>query len=185
VELLRPDACGLAEAARLLRGGGVIAFPTDTVYGLAALASDAGAVARVYELKGRPASQPLILMVASAADLDAWVVTDRRASEYMARWWPGPLTLVLPAREGAGTIAVRVPDHPVALALLREVAEPLATTSANRSGDPPALVPEEAARLPGLDAVLDGGRAPGGVPSTLLDLTGEEPRILREGPVTP
>jgi L-threonylcarbamoyladenylate synthase len=185
VEVLRPDACGLAEAARLLRGGGVIAFPTDTVYGLAALASDLVAVGRIYQLKGRPLSQPLILMVADVASLDASVVIDERASEYVARWWPGPLTLVLPAREGAATIAVRIPDHPVALALLREVGKPVATTSANRSGEPPALVPEEAARLPGLDAVLDGGRTPGGVPSTLLDLTGKVPRVLREGPISP
>jgi L-threonylcarbamoyladenylate synthase len=185
VDLLRPDARGLADAARLLRAGGVIAFPTDTVYGLAALASDRAAVGRIYELKGRSPSQPLILMVAEAADLDTSVVVDERAKGYMARWWPGPLTLVLPAREGAVTIAVRIPDHPVALALLREVGEPLATTSANRSGDPPALAADDAARLGGLDAVLDGGRAPGGVPSTLLDLTGTEPRTLREGPVTP
>jgi L-threonylcarbamoyladenylate synthase len=140
-------------------------------------------VGRIYELKGRSPSQPLILMVAEAAGLDTSVVVDERAKGYMARWWPGPLTLVLPAREGAVTIAVRIPDHPVALALLREVGEPLATTSANRSGDPPALTPLESAWVEGLAAVLDGGRAPGAVPSTLLDVSSEEPRILRAGPV--
>src|SRR5262249_58852158 len=132
-------------------------------------------------------------MVAEAERLEAWAHLDDRAREYMQRWWPGPLTLVLPASAAAGpqltssgltrTIAARIPDHPVALALLREVGEPLATTSANRSGRPPAMTALEAAWLEGLAAVLDGGEAPGGVPSTMLDISNAEPRILRPGPV--
>src|SRR5262249_12975743 len=124
---------------------------------------------------------------------DAWAHVDDRAREYMRRWWPGPLTLVLRAREGVGppltsadrprTIAARIPDHQVALALLCQAGEALATTSANRSGEPPALPPLETAWVEGLAAVLDGGRAPGAVPSTLLDLSRDEPRILRAGPV--
>jgi L-threonylcarbamoyladenylate synthase len=192
VDILTPDRGGLARAARLLRTGDVVGFPTDTVYGLAALAHHARAVRRVFEVKGRPLSQPLILMVASAGQLEAWAEVDDRAREYMKRWWPGPLTLVLPARKGVEaplaseerTIAARVPDHEVALALLREVGEPLATTSANRSGETPALTALETAWVQGLAAVLDGGRAPGEVPSTLLDLSGPDPRVLRPGPIS-
>ncbi len=193
MDFLTPDPRGVAAVAELLRAGEVIGFPTDTVYGLAALAGHERAVRRVFELKGRSLSQPLVLMVAEPGQLDAWACVDDRARGYMRRWWPGPLTLVLPAREGVRppltssgephTIAVRIPGHDVALALLREVGEALATTSANRSGDPPALTPLETAWVSGLAAVLDGGRAPGAVPSTLLDVTGAEPRILREGPV--
>jgi L-threonylcarbamoyladenylate synthase len=193
VDFLTPDAQGIEQAVRLLRRGEVIGFPTDTVYGLAAVASDERAVRRIFELKGRSLSQPLVLMVASAADLEAWAEADERARRYMQAWWPGPLTLVLPARPGVGpplasagggpTIAARIPDHAVALLLLREAGEALATTSANRSGEPPALTPLEAAWLGGLGGVVDGGRAPGGVPSTLLDLSGGEPRVLRQGPI--
>lgn len=193
MDILSPDRRGIGRVIELLRAGEVIGFPTDTVYGLAALAAHERAVRRVFELKGRSLSQPLVLMVAEAEQLEAWACVDERAREYVRRWWPGPLTLVLPARPVAGppltssshprTIAVRIPDHPVALTLLREVGEALATTSANRSGEPPALTPLETAWVSGLAAVLDGGRAPGTLPSTLLDVSGAEPRILRRGPV--
>jgi L-threonylcarbamoyladenylate synthase len=193
VDFLTPDGQGIEQAVRLLRQGEVIGFPTDTVYGLAAVASDERAVRRIFELKGRSLSQPLVLMVASAAGLEAWAEVDDRAQRYMQTWWPGPLTLVLPARPGVGpplaiarlprTIATRIPDHAIALLLLRESGEALATTSANRSGEPPALTPLEAARVGGLGGVVDAGRAPGGVPSTLLDLSGGEPRVLRRGPI--
>lgn len=193
MDLLTPDAPGIRRAAELLWAGQVVAFPTDTVYGLAALARDDGAVRLVFEVKGRPSGWPLILMVAEPGRLEGWAEVDDRARAYMRRWWPGPLTLVMTARPGAEppltspgpppTIAARIPDHPVALALLREVAEPVATTSANRSGEPPALTALEAAAVSGLAAVLDGGRAPGEVPSTLLDVSGPEVRILRRGPI--
>jgi L-threonylcarbamoyladenylate synthase len=193
VDFLTPDAAGIGRVVELLRAGEVIGFPTDTVYGLAALASHERAVRRVFEVKGRSLSQPLILMVADPEQLEGWAHVDDRARAYMRRWWPGPLTLVLRAVEGVGppltsatmprTIAARIPDHPVALALLRAAGEPLATTSANRSGEPSALTPLESAWVEGLAAVLDGGRAPGAVPSTLLDVSSEEPRVLRAGPV--
>lgn len=192
MDFLTPNGAGIARVADLLRAGEVVGFPTDTVYGLAALATHERAVRRVFEVKGRSFSQPLILMVAEPEQVEAWAHVDERARAYMRRWWPGPLTLVLPARAGVGppltgvsprTLAVRIPDHDVALALLREVGEALATTSANRSGEPPALTPLETAWVDGLAAVLDGGRAPGAVPSTLLDVSGEEPRVLRPGPV--
>ncbi|MDQ6899925.1 MAG: L-threonylcarbamoyladenylate synthase [Candidatus Dormibacteraeota bacterium] len=191
--MLKPDQAGLARAAELLRQGQVIGFPTDTVYGLAALAGDDTAVRRVYAVKGRSLSQPLILMPPPGSELVRWAQVDQRAAGYLERWWPGPLTVILPAAPRLKpplvsaqprTVGVRVPNHPVALALLRAVGEPLATTSANRSGLPPALVPLDAAWLGGLAAVLDGGLVPGGLPSTLLDLSSEPPRILREGPIT-
>jgi L-threonylcarbamoyladenylate synthase len=175
-----------------LRSGQVLGFPTDTVYGLAALASDERAVRHVFEIKGRPLSQPLILMVPAVAQVNSLAEVGERERAYMDRWWPGPLTLVLRAKPQLGphlvqgeppTIGIRIPDHPAALRLLRAARAPLATTSANRSGEREAMTPEEAARLGGLAAVLDGGRAPGGVPSTLLDLSGSEARILREGPI--
>ena len=193
VPLLIPDRTGLEQAAELLRGGAVIGFPTDTVYGLAALARDERALLRVYAVKGRSPSQPLILMPPSTQSLSGWAAIDGRAQAVMRRWWPGPLTLILPAESGippplsSGTppaIGVRIPDHPVARALLDVVGEPLATTSANRSGLPPALTALAAAGLDGLGAVLDGGSAPGGVPSTLLDLSRARPRLLRTGPLT-
>ena len=169
----------LAAAVAALREGGVIAFPTDTVYGLAVLP---GGESKVYELKGRPEERPLILMVAEPAAAEAFVEVDRRARTFMERWWPGPLTLVLPA--GERTLGVRIPDHPLALELLRS-AGPLMTTSANRHGEPPALTAEEAARLPGLAGVLDGGRVPGGEPSTVISLVpGRELIVVREGAIS-
>lgn len=183
--VLRSDPSGLAEAARLLARGEVIAFPTDTVYGLAALASDAAARDRIYEIKRRPAEKALIAMAPEVESFAPLVELTPAARMLAERWWPGPLTLVLPARAGQEpTLGVRIPDHALALALLREVGAPLATTSANLSGAPPAMTPEEAARLQGVAAVLDGGRAPGGVPSTVLTLAAEDPEVLREGPIS-
>jgi L-threonylcarbamoyladenylate synthase len=191
-DILAPSDAGIKRLLELLRAGEVIGFPTDTVYGLAALASNQAAVRRIFEIKGRSLSQPLVLMVSGAEDVDAWALVDDRARDYMRRWWPGPLTLVLPAAEGvrpplvAGlprTLGIRVPDDARALALLREVGEGLATTSANLSGQPPAQTPLEVLWVRGVAAVLDGGRTPGGVPSTVLDLTSDEPRVIREGAI--
>jgi L-threonylcarbamoyladenylate synthase len=157
----------------------VIAFPTDTVYGLAVMP---GEEAKVHSVKGRPAELPLILMVAEPAQAEAFVTVDGRARWYMERWWPGPLTLVLPA--GEGTLGVRIPDHPLALALLRATG-PLLTTSANRHGEPPAMTAKEASRIGGLAGVLDGGRAPGGEPSTVIALLpGKEMTVIREGAIS-
>jgi L-threonylcarbamoyladenylate synthase len=179
--VLKPTRAGLTRAAKLIRGGGVIAFPTDTVYGLGAAADDELATKRVYHIKGRPVGLPLILMVAAESQLEGWVHVDSRTEAMIRRWWPGPLTLILHAL-GGGTLGVRIPKHPVALDLLR-AAGPLMTTSANLHGHEPAMTAEEA-DLPGVMAVLDGGRANGGVASTVLDLTGPEPHILREGAIT-
>src|SRR5439155_4918075 len=164
----------------------------DIVYGLAERSADSNADQRVFEVKGRPLDRALVLMTAHPSELELWVDLDERAVAFMARWWPGPLTLVLRAKahvkpplaaDVPHTLAVRIPDHPVALELLRVAGEPLATTSANPSGGPPALAAPGVAWMLGLAAVLDGGIAPGGVPSTLLDLSGPEPVVLREGAI--
>ena len=179
--VLTPDRQGLTRAAQLLRGGGIVAFPTDTVYGLGAAAGDV-AQRRIFMIKGRPVGMPLILMAAAESQLEGWVHVDTRAETMIRRWWPGPLTVILHAT-GGGTLGVRIPNHDVALELLR-ASGPLMTTSANLHGKDPAMTAEEAGQLSGLAAVLDGGRAPGGVSSTVLDLTGPEPHILREGAIT-
>ena len=183
-ERVEPDAAGLARAAKVLLSGEVIAFPTDTVYGLAALAGDLEAEGRIYQIKRRPASLPLTTMAATIGALGDLVRIDERARGLAERWWPGPLTLVLPTLSGEPpTLGVRIPDHPAALALLRAVGRPIATTSANLSGAPPAMTADEAARLEGVAVVIDGGRAPGGQASTVLSAAGPDLEVLREGPV--
>jgi len=180
--VLKPTRSGLTRAAQLIRGGGVVAFPTDTVYGLGAAADDEVATKRVYRIKGRPAGLPLILMVAAESQLEGWVHIDSRTEAIIRRWWPGPLTLILHSK-GGGTLGVRIPKHKVALDLLR-AAGPLLTTSANLHGKDPAMTAAEAGALPGVAAVLDGGTAPGGTASTVLDLTGPEAHVLREGAIS-
>ena len=178
--MIAPDREGLTRVAQLLREGGVIAFPTDTVYGLGADATDDIARRRIYRIKGRPVGMPLILMAAAESQLEGWVHLDSRTESIVRRWWPGPLTLILHAL-GGGTLGVRIPKHEVALELLR-AAGPLMTTSANLHGGEPAMTAAEA-DLPGVIAVLDGGRAPGGTASSVVDLTGPEPHVLREGAI--
>lgn len=183
-------------AAALLRGGELVAFPTETVYGLGADARNGRAVAAVFEAKGRPHFNPLICHFPDAAAAFAEVVADDRAHTLADRFWPGPLTLVLPRRPecrvdlltGAGldTLAVRVPAHPVALALLRAAAVPVAGPSANRSGQVSPTTAQHV--LDGLGgriaAVLDGGPCEVGVESTVLDLSGPDATLLRPGGVT-
>jgi len=179
--VLKPDREGYTRAAQLLRGGGVVAFPTDTVYGLGAAADDELAQKRIYAMKNRPVGMPLILMVAARSQLEGWVHIDARAEAVIERWWPGPLTVILHAT-GGGTLGVRIPQHEIALELLR-ASGPLMTTSANLHGDEPAMTADEAGQVPGLAAVLDGGRAPGGTASTVVDMSGPEIHILREGAI--
>ncbi|TPG58105.1 threonylcarbamoyl-AMP synthase [Roseomonas nepalensis] len=192
-ERLAPEA--LPRAAALLRDGALVAFPTETVYGLGADARNGRAVAAIFEAKGRPHFNPLILHLPEAAAAFAEVVPDARAEALAARFWPGPLTLVLPRRRtsrvdllaGAGldTLAVRVPGHPLALALLRAAGVPVAAPSANRSGGVSPTTAEHV--LDGLSgriaAVLDGGPCAVGVESTVLDLTGPGAVLLRPGGV--
>jgi L-threonylcarbamoyladenylate synthase len=186
----------LREAAALLRSGGLVAFPTETVYGLGADGLNPEAVARIYAAKGRPATNPVILHVADAdgarALVSHWPVAAKALAE---RFWPGPLTLVLPASElvpaivraGGPSVALRCPAHPVALALIRAVGRPLAAPSANRSQHlSPTLAQHVASSLDGaVDLILDGGPTTAGLESTILDLSGPRPRILRPGPIPP
>jgi L-threonylcarbamoyladenylate synthase len=181
-------------AVDLLRAGELVAFPTDTVYGVGAIAWDAAAVGKLYTAKLRRLDKAIPILLADPADL-ALVTRDLSpaALRIAERFWPGPLTLVVPkagrvppeVTAGGDTVAVRIPDHEVARALIRAAGAPLATTSANISGQASAVTAAEAeAQLGGRVAlVLDGGRCPGGVASTVLDLTGPTPRILRAGPI--
>jgi L-threonylcarbamoyladenylate synthase len=193
VDPQNPDPAAIARAADVLRQGGLVAFPTETVYGLGADALSAAAVARIFAAKGRPATNPLIVHVqdiAAAQQLAAaW---PQRAGRLAERFWPGPLTLVLPRRPivpdivtaGGPTVALRVPAHAVALALLRASGLPLAAPSANRSMQ---LSPTCAEHVSGglADLVLDAGPTAGGLESTVLDVTTDPPRLLRPGLVTP
>ena len=176
------EVVDVRRAAELVRGGEVVAFPTDTVYGLMALPE---AASRIYAAKHRPADKRLIAMAAEPFAFERLVEVTARARELMRAHWPGALTLVLPTRSGdPPTLGIRIPDHPLALELLRAVGEPVLTTSANRSGEPPALSAAEV-RLTGVPAVLDGGRTPGGVPSTVVAVEGDRLRVIRLGPVEP
>ena len=195
-ELLQPDEAGLARAATILRGGGVVAVPTETVYGLAARADSDAAVAAIYRAKGRPDFNPLIVHVASLDMARRLARFDAQAEQLAARFWPGPLTLVLPLREGSGvapavtaglpTVALRMPDHSLTRALLAALQLPLAAPSANRSG---AVSPTEPAHVahslgPRVDAILHGGACPRGLESTIVALRDGGWQLLRPGPVT-
>jgi L-threonylcarbamoyladenylate synthase len=181
------DPSHIAQAAERLRAGAVIAFPTDTLYAVAARAADPVAVARLYDVKERPAGQPMVWLVLDREQVERVAVVFTAAAALMARYWPGPLTLVLPARvrSDGPTIAVRAPDHHVALALLRALGEPVASSSANPAGQPPPVNADQVIAGLGdqLDIVLDGGPCRIGQPSTILDLSGATPRILREGAI--
>lgn len=187
------DPRAIPLALEILRGGGLVAFPTDTIYGLGALAHDGNAIESIYLAKERPPEKAIPILIWNAADLDK-VAADvpNIARRLAARFWPGPLTLVIPKRadlpeavSATATIGVRVPDHAVTRTLL-QAAGPMAVTSANRSGGGNARRAEEVlAQLNGrILLILDGGETPGGAASTVVDCTGAEPVILREGPVT-
>ena len=188
---LTPDAIGIAQAARALLEGDLVAFPTETVYGLGAIATSDHPVARIYACKGRPAYNPLISHVADRASAAVFAHFDERADALAEKFWPGPLTMVLPlklhsaisrlATAGLETIAVRVPSHPVAQALLRQVEIPVAAPSANASGNisPTRAWHVEDSLGDGFDYLLDGGPAEMGLESTVIDLSNNaEPGIL-------
>lgn len=192
----RADREGIARAASLLQKGGLVALPTETVYGLAARADRPEAVARIYRAKGRPDFNPLIVHVPDLAAAARLARVDSRAERLAARFWPGPLTLVLPLRADAGiapavtaglpTIALRVPAHPVMRAVLAAAGVPLAAPSANRSGRvSPTTADHVAADLGDrIDLVLDGGACAAGIESTIVALRERGWAILRPGPVT-
>lgn len=190
-----PSEEPLSEAGAVLRAGGLVAFPTETVYGLGANACDAAAVRGIFAAKQRPADNPLIVHVdslAAASEIVAWV--SPLAQRLAETWWPGPLTIVLEADPalptvttgGLATVAIRIPAHPVARALLRAASVPLAAPSANRSGRPSPTTAQHVLDDLGdaVDMVVDGGPCTLGVESTVVDARGEAPIVLREGSVT-
>jgi L-threonylcarbamoyladenylate synthase len=189
--VLPPTTEGVATAAEILAGGGLVAFPTDTVYGVAVAWDRADRLPALYGLKQRPPEKQIAALVANLDQVRklGWTI-DERAERLADAFWPGALTLVLGGASGPSgpTQGFRAPDHPVTLALIR-AAGPLLATSANLSGEPEALDAEDvlaafAAQQGELDAVVNGGRVPGGEPSTVLDLTGQRARIVRGGPLT-
>jgi L-threonylcarbamoyladenylate synthase len=181
----------VAAAADVLRRGGLVAYPTETFYGLGALARDAAALDRLAHAKLRPEGKPLPLLAADVAQVKEVALLEGLASRLAARFWPGPLTLVLPAvpgldaaiTAGAGTVAVRVPGSEVARALARRAGGAIVSTSANLSWEPPpaAAADLSAELVTRIDHVLDGGRTPGGRPSTIVEVAGEALRLVREG----
>ncbi|QDE72325.1 L-threonylcarbamoyladenylate synthase [Myxococcus xanthus] len=188
--MIAPES--LERAVELLRHGGVVALPTETVYGLSANAEDELAVRRVFAIKGRPATHPLIVHIPGVEHLDTWAREVPEAARKLAEaFWPGPLTLVLPrtARAtdavtgGQDTVALRVPNHPVALAVLQKLGGGLAAPSANRFGKVSPTTAEHVREDLGgdVDLVLDGGPCTVGVESTIVDLSSDEPAILRPG----
>ena len=196
VDASHPAPASIQAAARVLSGGGLVAFPTETFYGLGAHALDETAVARVFQAKGRPADKPLLVLVDSI-NMVGRVAREvpARARRLMERYWPGPLTLILAAHPGlptaltagTGTIGVRLSSHPVALALVAMLGAPVTAPSANPHGEASPRTADEVVIGLGtrIELVLDGGPTPGGPASTLLDLTRTLAVVLRTGAVVP
>jgi L-threonylcarbamoyladenylate synthase len=186
-------AAELGQAIRILQRGGIVAFPTDTVYGVGALALDNAAIESIYIAKDRPIEKAIPILIGDLHDLNQVAKNvPQMALRFASRFWPGPLTCVVPKKpilppavSATPTVAIRIPDHPDARALLR-AAGPMAVTSANISGGAsPSTAQEVYDQLKGrIPLILDGGRTQGGVPSTLVDCTGAIPVILREGPIS-
>jgi L-threonylcarbamoyladenylate synthase len=193
IDALAPDTASIADAVAVLERGGVVAFPTETFYGLGVAALDASAVRHLFLLKGRPESRPILVLIDDPGQIDRFALLTITARELIARHWPGALTLVLPAREvvppaltgGTGTIGVRQPGHAVARALAAALHAPVTAPSANLTGGtPPTLAAQVLDVFEGrIDLILDAGPTAGGPPSTVLDVTVDPPRVLREGAV--
>ena len=193
VDAFAPDAATIADAAAVLASGGIVAFPTETFYGLGVAALDASAVRRLFALKDRPASRPILVLVDDPVRIERFAFLTTGARELIARHWPGALTLVLPARSvvpsaltaDTGTIGVRQPGHAVARALAAALGAPVTAPSANLADETPPTLADEVLRVfdGRIDLVLDGGPTAGGLPSTVLDVTVDPPRVIRAGAV--
>jgi len=195
IDPIHPEDDLIAIAAQLLQKGGVIAYPTETVYGIGCSAFNAEAVNRIYRLKNRDPSKALILIAADIIQISELVETiPEQAEKLIESFWPGPLTLVFKASSRlqefafrkSKTIAVRIPDCAICLALLKSCGFPLVSTSANLSGEPEATTAKEVADTFGdqLDMIIDGGRTPSRAPSTVVDITRTPVRIIREGAIS-
>ena len=191
--LLPANDESIQAALKILHNGGLIAFPTDTVYGVGALAFDGKAVESIYTAKDRPIEKAIPVLIGDIEDMEkVGMNIPEIAYKLASRFWPGPLTCIIPKQltlpesvSATDTVGVRVPDHEVARALLR-AAGPMAVTSANISGQPsPSSAQEVFAQLGGrIDLIIDEGLTPGGVPSTLVDCTGKDIKIIRKGPIS-
>ena len=196
IQSRRISKSSLREAGEVVRGGGVIAFPTETFYGLGVDPLNVPAVQRLYDLKGRsPQTSPILVLIRSRRELQALVSEITPAAErLMQACWPGPLTLVFRAAEavssvltaGTGTIGVRLSAYPDVQRVLEIIGGPLTGTSANRTGQPPATTADEVERAFGadVDLIVNGGPTPGGLPTTVVDTTVSPPRLIREGCVS-
>lgn len=185
----------IKKAGEILKNGGVVAIPTETVYGLAANALDSAAVAKIFAAKGRPADNPLIVHITKAEDIEKYAYPNEKAFALAKRFWPGPLTMILPKKDcipsivsaGLETVAIRCPSHPTARAVIDAAGVPLAAPSANISGKPSATTAEHVRKDFGenIDAIIDGGSCDCGVESTVVTVATEPPILLRPGFVTP
>lgn len=192
VRILSTNKNWISKTLKILEEGGVVAFPTDTVYGVGVRAFDVDGIERLYTIKGRERSKAIAILIAEASQLEQIAEVNKAAQTLAKKFWPGPVTLVLPRKPQVPeslaqgpTIGIRVPDHPVSRKLLA-AAGPMAVTSANLSGEKNTLNADEVlAQLDGrIDLVLDGGQTPGTQPSTVVDLTEGAPKFLRMGPVS-
>ena len=181
-----PDAAAIAEAARIVRGGGLVAFPTETVYGLGADATNPKAIERLNQVKGRPPEKPYSLHLHSPEQMRLFVSSvPPKAARLIERFWPGPLTVIIPSKDG-GLVGFRLPDHPIARAFFEACGVPLAAPSANRSGQPPPTdAGEVLAALGGdVDCLLDGGPTRLGRESTVVEVADGRLEIRREGAIS-
>jgi L-threonylcarbamoyladenylate synthase len=185
----------IKKAVSILKNGGVVAYPNDTVYGLGACMTDTAAVDRIFQVKGRPKGMALPVLLADKAQIEEIVFSVSPAAKCLAdEFFPGALTIILPKSAvvpdiitgGGKTVAFRIPNHPVPLALVKGLGKPIVGTSANLSGQPSALIATEVQAQIGdkIDMVIDGGRCPGGIESTVIDLSGEMPIIRRQGAIS-
>ncbi len=192
VDPRHPQPKLLREAVAVLEGGGLVAFPTETFYGLGAKALDAEAVSRIFRVKGRPESKPLLILVDSVKMAESLVGdVSAVARDLMSKYWPGPLTLVFKAiaslpqtlTAGTGTVGIRIPRQPVAFELVHAAGFPVTAPSANPSGEAPPTTAQEVRRVFNgeVELILDGGPTTGGLPSTIVDVTVTPPRLLRKG----
>jgi L-threonylcarbamoyladenylate synthase len=185
----------IKKAISILKKGGVVAYPTDTVYGLGACMTDTAAVDRIFQVKGRPRGMALPVLLADKVQMESIVTSVPMSALRLAdEFFPGALTIILPKSDivpdiitgGGRTVAFRIPDHPVPLALIKGLGKPIVGTSANLSGQPSALTAAEVQAQIGdkIDMVIDGGRCPGGIESTVIDLSGKKPVVRRQGAIS-
>ncbi len=192
-----PDPILIEQATEIIRGGGVVAFPSETSYGLAASIRHIHALEQIYAIKRRARNKPLLVLISDPSQLDLLVSQiPSIAPSLIRRFWPGPLTLLFPARPGlpwplcgdTKKVGIRISSHPWAQALVRALGDPMTATSANLSGHPPGCTAREVLdqlRSPGPDYILDGGLTSGGAPSTILDISISPPHIVRKGAIDP